>query len=369
MGSESIEIQQEIEFEEVGFIMTTKHIKPNRSRTPSTSNSYLTVGERVLQFMAKEPGKDFTRAEIQRGIHVKDINLDVYLGRLVAKGRIRRPIKGIYRFLVAQQVPLPEPEEEVKFHNLHLTLWGGGWGSPNNLNVVERANTHLTTPLLDAPNPQQALPGQDLIEAALPDYSTWETFIEGQAWAIKVQRGPRPQIAFLASRNPLTIDLLERLLDAVSSRYGFDFENDRWAVTQMEFNRDFPTLKLEGMSCLTINDMMGTLYRFYNKPRLGLRMEATLAAPITTTGVVALRDCLAYTKGEGRKGEMSMLRSEIHAMRAEITDARKENQYLSKAARRLLDELQGTSFNEIIDATIQKSLKKHLGKGDSDGKY
>jgi hypothetical protein len=84
---------------------------------------------------------------------------------------------------------------------------------------------------------------------------------------------------------------------------------------------------------------------------------------------VALRDCLAYTKGEGRKGEMSMLRSEIHAMRAEITDARKENQYLSKAARRLLDELQGTSFNEIIDATIQKSLKKHLGKGDSDGKY
>jgi hypothetical protein len=310
--------------------------------------------------MAKEPGKDFTRSEIQSGIHVKDINLDVYLGRLVAKGKIRRPIKGIYRFLAAHQVPLPEPEEEVKFHNLHLTLRGGGWGSPNNLNLAERANNHLTTPLLEAQNVQQALPGQDLIEAALPDYSTWETFIEGREWTIKVQRGPSPQVAFLASRNPLTIDLLDRLLEAVSSRYNYDFEHDPWFVTQLEFNRDFPGLKLEGMSCLTINDMMGTLYRFYNKPRLGLRMEVTMATPVATTGVVSLRDCLAYVKGEGRKGEMSMLRSEIHAMRAEITDGRKENQHLSKAARRLLDQIQGTGFNEVVDAAVQKAVKKHM---------
>jgi hypothetical protein len=237
-------------------------------------------------------------------------------------------------------------------HNFLICQGGGGWGPP--------PCTPYTGP---NSRPQQALPGQDLIPDQLEDYSAWEVFLEGRGWAVKVQKDKPAQVVFAASKNPLTIDLLDRLLDAVRSKYGFHW--DSWFIKRLELNRDFPRLKLEGMSALTLTDAMGVIYRMYNKPRLGLRVEATVA----TTGVVALRDALAFVNGEGRAGELAQLKREVTQMRAEITDTRKEQKYLSKAARRLLDEIQGTSFNEIVDAAIQKALKRHLERGDLDGKH
>ena len=255
----------------------------------------------LLEYMTTRPGQH-TAKEISIATGIPPKTVYTILGRLHNRNLINRPSKGIYEAGGTVQIPPIQDENELLVHNfLAVRDGGGGWGPPSNTSNTRDAQL---------PTPQQPDPDKDPIQAP-EGTARYETFIQGQGWAVKVRQGPPEEILISASEAPLTLPVLARLLDAVGNRYSFDLDTACWHVKRIELNRDFPTLKLEGMTALTLRDATGELYRMYNKPSIGLRVEVAA----TPTGVLTLRDALDFLNGGGR----------YHDLERRIADMERKN--------------------------------------------
>ena len=66
--------------------------------------------------------------------------------------------------------------------------------------------------------------------------------------------------------------VVQRFKDVASSRLGWAPGDKEISVTTCEFNEDFAGVRLDGLSCVTVESFFGALERLYNKAE-GLRSE------------------------------------------------------------------------------------------------
>lgn len=87
------------------------------------------------------------------------------------------------------------------------------------------------------------------------------------------------QVILKASSDPLGYydyrSFVERL-DGWFGGWGVRFTANNPRITQMELNRDFPQLRLDGIERVTIGDFGDVWFTLYNKGERGLRREAQL---------------------------------------------------------------------------------------------
>ncbi|MBN1389405.1 MAG: hypothetical protein JXA22_02060 [Candidatus Thermoplasmatota archaeon] len=64
-------------------------------------------------------------------------------------------------------------------------------------------------------------------------------------------------------------------------------DQKEWIVKTIDINRDFRGARLEGLSCLTLQDFQSdVIFKFYNKP-YGVRLEASNSYPINLYSIIS----------------------------------------------------------------------------------
>ena len=280
---------------------------------------------RMRNLMKKDPTRVFTAFDVSMEARVPIDSVYTFFSREFSKDKLEKIDKGRYRLRVTATIP-PLTENEVLLGHNFLLFYDPDRGVPRLTTKLNEPNTPI----------QQPLPGLDSMESER-DGQEWETVFDGKDRSVKVKPGLKPQVRIKASRSQLSGEVLDWVLELVSCRYGYDFETGPWWAVKFEAARDFENLRLEGVQCVTYNDLRSSLTaRAYNKTMPGGEVLRVEAVP---KGAVLLRDLLAFFRGEGMNGGLSARRAEEKASREEIRDTRREVKHLSTAVRSLLDTI------------------------------
>lgn len=216
-----------------------------------------TLRARVAVWINEHPEETFTTEQIARHFNIKNSHASNVLSKLVKRGIIAKPSRGLYQAQCRGDVPLNEPETPLLFHHPKLVRKGGH--PPN-----------LTTP-----------GNADKVSLLNRDRRRGELLIHADSVELTVS----------CSENPLEGGELAALLETWDNILGLDIMSnpEAWEMANLDINKDNIGYRIDGVSCITFEPLAGLLLKAYNKHNV-LRVEACIHN-------VPMPEILSFLKG------------------------------------------------------------------------
>ena len=261
-----------------------------------------TLSEKTRNFLRDHPDRSYDPKTIALRIGEKGNHKTVgrLLRRLKKEFRIDRPTRGYYQY--AGVVTMEEAQEAmddtpVGFHNIHckakrpLNLCPLIGGTPGERTMdSKRTQTdnddEIASHLVDTP----AIPEED--QSALDEFDSHPLDPTPEKVYHRVWQGRKIEIRVHARALELIISATENQLDIITlprciERIAGMFDEGKigwvnrncgwdglvWDIVTIEFAKDFQSLRLDGVQCVTLRDLDGYCQRWYNKKGIGLRRE------------------------------------------------------------------------------------------------
>jgi polyhydroxyalkanoate synthesis regulator phasin len=249
--------------------MTRKNEKKgNVAFIPDHQSRILKVFERY------KVGTILERKTIIEVTKIKKDQISVYLAREIDKGNIERIGRGLYKRRFKPILGIDDEKSMLFCHNIRLTLRGGDPQrelTDTNRKITSNFKLTQTNKKLTKDSSQITLKRYN------PDsHNPEDPFVLMDKGGRKVEtifHRNSIEISIACSDNPLTFGEVGIVLEFLRHIFQFNWKEDDWIISLIEFNRDHKRIRLDGANCFSFTEFNDICYRFYNKNSTTLREE------------------------------------------------------------------------------------------------